>query len=109
MQHISALYRSSVSSVESVSYNHPGSPTRLIRTSETNVFTRLTSNRADAQVKQSENKGLFRRSDSKTRNISGPLVCSHQVTGHRGEVFSVCATNDLLFSASKGELTFDLT
>ena len=83
----------------------PPSPSRSQSRFESNVFARLTSN-----LVQSENtgvefqyKGHFRRSDSRTRNAGGPLVCSHIAEGHKGEVLSVCATDHLLFSASKGE------
>ena len=85
----------------------PPSPSRSQSRFESNVFARLTSN-----LVQSENtgvelqyKGHFRRSDSRTRNAGGPLVCSHIAEGHKGEVLSVCATDHLLFSASKGEST----
>ena len=83
----------------------PPSPNRSQSKFESNVFARLTSNlvQTDSGGGESQYKGHFRRSDSRTRNAGGPLVCSHTAQGHKGEVLSVCATDHVLFSASKGE------
>lgn len=83
----------------------PPSPNRSQSKFESNVFARLTSNlvQTDGGGGESQYKGHFRRSDSRTRNAGGPLVCSHTAQGHKGEVLSVYATDSLLFSASKGE------
>ena len=83
----------------------PPSPNRTQSKFESNVFARLTSNIAqtDSSGGDSQYKGHFRRSDSRTRNAGGPLTCSHTAQSHKGEVLSVCATDSLLFSASKGE------
>ena len=83
----------------------PPSPNRSQSRFESNVFARLTSNLVQAENTggESQYKGHFRRSDSRTRNAGGPLICSHIAEGHKGEVLSVCATDHHLFSASKGE------
>lgn len=83
----------------------PPSPNRSQSRFESNVFARLTSNLVQTENTggESQYKGHFRRSDSRTRNAGGPLICSHIAEGHKGEVLSVCATDHHLFSASKGE------
>ena len=83
----------------------PPSPNRSQSRVEANVFARLTSNlvQSESTGVESQYKGHVRRSDSRTRNAGGPLICSHMAEGHKGEVLSVCATDHLLFSASKGE------
>lgn len=85
--------------------NKPPSPNRSQSRFESNVFARLTSNLVQTENTggESQYKGHFRRSDSRTRNAGGPLICSHIAEGHKGEVLSVCATDHHLFSASKGE------
>jgi kinesin family protein 4/21/27 len=82
--------------------NPPTSPTRGATRQEVNVFARLTSGMSsDHSTSEGRNKGQFRRSDSRTRNAAGPLTCSYTAHGHKGEVLSVFATDELLFSASK--------
>ena len=36
--------------------------------------------------------------------MKAPLVCTHVAEGHKSAVLSVAATDDLMFSSSKGRL-----
>ncbi|XP_041367345.1 kinesin-like protein KIF21A isoform X2 [Gigantopelta aegis] len=100
-------YGSRSSSVDTLSdTSPPTSPTairRTTRSTDENVFSRLTSNTQTASQSQpNQNRGSIVPSLPRpTSGRSSPLTCTHTAEGHTRAVLSVFATDDLLFTGSK--------
>lgn len=82
----------------------PGSPLAYRRQSsrEENVFSRLTSSTV-GQLEERPDAGVI--TPYQGRLSRAPLICTHVAEGHAKAVLSVCATNDMLLSGSKGRTT----
>ncbi|XP_067001176.2 kinesin-like protein KIF21A isoform X2 [Anabrus simplex] len=79
----------------------PNSPPAYRRATsrEENVFSRLTSG-TTASSEHQIGQGVITPYQGKM-SAKAPLICTHTAEGHSHAVLSVCATDDLLFSASK--------
>lgn len=69
-----------------------------------NVFSRLTST-VETKEKKFDRGKISIYSGKPVSGKSVPLICSHVAEGHTRAVLSVFATNDLLFSSSKGGIS----
>ncbi|XP_050438824.1 kinesin-like protein KIF21A isoform X2 [Adelges cooleyi] len=87
-------------SMDRLNKSPPNSPPAYRRTvsRDENVFSRLTS--STTQFDQHRSKGVIQPFHGKT-SMKSPLICTHITEGHSRAVLAVCATEDLLFSASK--------
>lgn len=65
------------------------------------MFSRLTSSSSTSESFQRD-RGVVEAYDGKPTSRALPLVCTHIAKGHAQAVLSVVATDDLLFTASKG-------
>ncbi|XP_076067796.1 kinesin-like protein 31E [Oratosquilla oratoria] len=89
------------SSVDSSDVTPPTSPTTYRRSTsrDENVFNRLTSTTSSVREPRPDT-GVINPHSGRI-NQRTVLACTHVAQGHSRAVLSVCATDDLLFSASK--------